>query len=96
MISLRWRHNERDGVSNHRRNECFLNRLFGRRPKKTSKLRVTGLCEGNPPVTGHLRKVPVTRKMFSFGDVIMWPRLNEQNKIGHNDSLVASDNKIVS
>ena len=27
-------------------------RLFRRRSKKTWKLRVTGLCEGNPPVTG--------------------------------------------
>ena len=32
--------------------ECFLNRLFGHRSKKTSKLRVTGLCVGNSPVTG--------------------------------------------
>ena len=32
--------------------DCLLNRLFRRRSKKTSKLRVTGLCEGNPPVTG--------------------------------------------
>ena len=30
----------------------LLNRLFGRRSKKTPKLRVTGLCEGNSPVTG--------------------------------------------
>ena len=28
-----------------------LNRLFRRRPNKTSKLRVTGLCVGNSPVT---------------------------------------------
>ena len=28
------------------------NRLFRRRSKKTSKFRVTGLCEGNSPVTG--------------------------------------------
>ena len=39
-------------VSNHRRLDCLLNRLFGRGSKKTSKLRVTGLCEGNSPVTG--------------------------------------------
>ena len=49
--SLQWRHNEHDGVSNHRRLDCLLNRLFGRRSKKTSKLRVNGLCEGNPSVT---------------------------------------------
>ena len=39
-----WRHNEWDGVSNHRRIGCLLNRLFRRRSKKTSKLLVTGLC----------------------------------------------------
>ena len=50
--TLHWRHNERDGVSNHRRLDGLLNRLFRRRSKKTSKLRVTGLCEGNSPVTG--------------------------------------------
>ena len=49
---LRWRHNGRDGVINHQPHDCLLNRLFRRRPKKTSKLRVTGLCEGNSPVTG--------------------------------------------
>ena len=53
-MTLQWRHNERDGVSNHQRIHCLLNRLFRRRSKKTSKLRVTGLCAGNSPVTGEL------------------------------------------
>ena len=52
VIILQLRHNEREGVSYHRRLDCLRNRLFRRRSKKTSKLRVTGLCEGNPPVTG--------------------------------------------
>ena len=51
-ILLHWRHNQSDGISNHQRLKCLLHRLFRRRSKKTSKLRVTGLCEGNPPVTG--------------------------------------------
>ena len=51
-ISLQWRHNEHNGVSNHQPHDCLLKRLFRRRSKKTSKLRVTGLCEGIPPVTG--------------------------------------------
>ena len=51
-IPLQWRHNERDGVSNHRRRVCLLNCLSRCRSKNTSKLCVTGLCEGNPPVTG--------------------------------------------
>ena len=53
-ISLRWRHNGRDSVSNHQPHDCLLNRLFRRRSKKTPKLRVTGLCVGNSPGTGEL------------------------------------------
>ena len=49
---LQWRHKWRDGVSNHQPHDCLLNRLFKRRSKKTSKLRVTGLCAGNSPGTG--------------------------------------------
>ena len=51
-LTLRWRHNELDGVSDHQPHDCLLNRLFGRRSKKTSKLRVTGLCARNSPGTG--------------------------------------------
>ena len=50
--SLQWRHNEHDSVLNHQSHDCLLNRLFRRRSKKTSKLRVTGLCVGNSPETG--------------------------------------------
>ena len=50
--ALRWRHNGHDGDSNRQPHDCLLNRLFMRRSKKTSKLRVTGLCAGNSPVTG--------------------------------------------
>ena len=49
-----------------------INRLFRRRSKKTSKLRVTGLCIGNSPgLVNSPHKGPVTRKMFPFDDVIM-------------------------
>ena len=41
-----------DGVSNHQPHDCLLNRSFTHRSKKTSKLRVTGLCAGNSPLTG--------------------------------------------
>ena len=52
FVSLQWRHNELDGVSNHQPHDCLLNRLFTHRSKKSSKLRVTGLCVGNSPMTG--------------------------------------------
>ena len=50
--TLQWRHNGHDSVTNHQPRDCLLNRLFRRRSKKTSKLRVTGLCAGNSPGTG--------------------------------------------
>ena len=49
--SLQWCHNGHGGVSNHQPNHCLFNRLFTRRSTKISKLRVTGLCEGNSPLT---------------------------------------------
>ena len=74
--SLHWRHNDHDGVSNHQPHGCLLNRLFRRRSKKISKLRVTGLCEGSSPgPVNSPHKWPVTRKMFPFDDVIMDPSL---------------------
>ena len=50
--SLQWHYNECNSISNHQRLDCLLNRLFRRRSKKTWKLCVTGLCEGNSLVTG--------------------------------------------
>ena len=88
--TLHWRHNDHDSVSNHQPHGCLLNRLFRRRSKETSKLRVTGLCVGNSPgPVNSPHKGPVTRKMFPFDDVIMnvtdmtWLRLT-------NDSILYS------
>ena len=50
--ALQWHHNGRGGISTHQYHHCLLNRLFRCRSKITSKLRVTGLCAGNSPVTG--------------------------------------------
>ena len=71
--TLYWRHSDHGGVSNHQPHGCLLNRLFRRRSKKTSKLRVAGLCAGNSPwPVKSPHKGPVTRKMFPFDDVIMF------------------------
>ena len=67
--SLQWRHNERDGVSNHTPHDCSLNRLFRRRSKKASKLRVTGLCADNSPVTGEF---PAQRASNAENISIWW------------------------
>ena len=52
LVTLQWRHNGRDSVSNHQPHDSLLNRLLRRKSKKTSKLRVTGLCAGNSPIIG--------------------------------------------
>ena len=49
-ITLQWRRNGRDSVSNHQPRDCLL-RLFRRRSNKTSKFCVTGLCAGKSPGT---------------------------------------------
>ena len=61
-----WRHNGHDGVSNHQPHDCLLNRLFRRRSKKTSKLRVTDLCAGNSPGT--------TQRASNAENVSIWWR----------------------
>ena len=65
IFSLQWRHIERNGVSDHRRPDCLLNRLFRCKSKKTTTLRVTALCDGNLPMTGGCSS-QITRKMFPF------------------------------
>ena len=71
--TLLWRHNGLDGVSNRQRQHCFLNRLFRRRSKKTWKLRVTGRCVGNSPVTGEF-----PAQMASYAEnVSIWWRHHE-------------------
>ena len=67
--SLRWRHNEPDGVSNHLRINCLLNRLFRLRSKKTSMLRLAGLCKVNSPVTGEF---PAPRASNAENVSIWW------------------------
>ena len=74
IMPLHWRHNERDGVSNHRRLDYLLNRLFrGRKHQRkhqsfVSLAFVRGIHRW-PVNSPH--KGPVTRKMFPFDDVII-------------------------
>ena len=75
LITLRWRHNEHDGISNHQPHDCLLNRLFRRRSKKTSKLRVTGLCEGNSPVTGEFP----SQRASDAENVSIWWRHHDES-----------------
>ena len=49
--------------------DCLLNHLFRCRSKRISKLRVTGLCAGNSPVTGEF---PTQRASNGENDSIWW------------------------
>ena len=91
-LSLQWRHNECDGVSNYQPLDYLLNRLFRRRSKKTSKLRVTGLCAGNSPVTGEF---PAQRASNAENVFIWWRHHVEVhlNALCHNCEMT-SRNKL--
>ena len=74
--SLQWRHNERDGVFSHWRLDCLLNHLFRLIWKKTSKLHVTGLCEGNSPVN-YPHKGASNAENVPFDNVVMTKVMHE-------------------
>ena len=80
--ALQWRYNGRGGVSNHQPHDCLLNRLFGRRSKKTPKLLVTGLCEGNSPGTGEFP----TQMTSNAENVSIWWRHHELDMFLHTYS----------
>ena len=77
IITLRWRQNDHAGVSDHQPHRCLLNRLFGRKSKKTSKLRVTGLCAGNSQGTGEF---PAQMASYAENVSIWWRHHESQSK----------------
>ena len=67
-----WRHNERDGMSNHRRLHCFSTVSSGAVQRKHQKSESLGFVRGmHRWSVKSPHKRPVTRKTFPFGDVIM-------------------------
>ena len=80
QLSLQWRHNGHDSVSNHQPHDCLLNRLFRCGSKKTSKLCVTGICAGNSPVTGEF---PAQRSS-NAENVSIWWRHHDAGTGSHN------------
>ena len=76
-LALRWRHNERDGISNHRCLDCLLYRLFRRSSQKyqsSASLAFERAIQRWPVDSPH--KGLATRKMFPFENVIMaWPQI---------------------
>ena len=65
-------HNERNVVSNHHPLICLFNRLFRCGSRKTSKLRVTGLCEENTLVTVEFS----AQRVSNAENVFIWGRLH--------------------
>ena len=80
-LALRWRHNDHAGVSNHQPHGCLLNRLFRRKSKKTSKLRVTGLCAGNSPGTGEF---PAQMASYAENISIWWRHHEGMDELLHH------------
>ena len=80
--SLPWRHNGRDGVSNHQLLDGLLNRLFKAQIKEHIKAQRHWPLWGDSPVTGEIPHIgPVTRKMFPFDDVIMYISYGECSSV---------------
>ena len=78
-----WCHNECNGISNHWHLNCLLKFLFKQGSKKTSKLQVTGLYEGNPPVTGGFPSQRASNwKILPFDDV-MFPYVCSNSVMSH-------------
>ena len=71
-IAIRWRHNQRYDVLNHRRPDCLFNRLLGADQRKhqstASLVLVSGIYRWTVDSS---HKGPVTQKMIPFDDVIM-------------------------
>ena len=58
----------------------IVDRLFGRRSKKPSKLRVTGLCVGNSPVTSEFP----AQMASNAENVSIWWRHHDPTMIQNN------------
>ena len=61
-------------MASRRRLHCLLNCWFRRTSKKTSKLRVTGLCGGNSPMTGEFS----AQRASNAANVSIWWRHHGQ------------------
>ena len=95
LPALQWRRYRHQGVSNRQCLGCLLNRLFRLRSKKTSKLRVIGLCEENSPVTGEFP----ARRASNAQNVSIWWRHHDKQPLNHpphNVFMIQSQRKCIS
>ena len=107
-LSLQWRYNERDGISNHQPHNCLFNRFFRRRAKKISRHCITVLWAGNSPVTGefpaqrasNVESVSIWWRHHVTGQFYPYPlgitslaRGNHMVSIGSGNGLVLNSTK---
>ena len=78
-LSQRLRHNVRDGILNHQSHDCLRNRLFRCTSKKSSKLRVTGLCAENSLAIGEFP----AQMAITAENVSIWWRQHVGLKCNH-------------
>ena len=85
QLSLQWRHNERNVVSNHQPHDCLLNRLFKAQAEEITQPIIQGADRRKHQSSASLAfvsgihrwpvnspyKGPVTQKKLPFDDVIM-------------------------
>ena len=90
ICTLLLRHNGCGSISNHQPHDCLLNHFSRRRSKKTSKLRVTGLCAGNSPVTGEFP----AQMASNAENASIWWRHHDYNDYGSShrkDSIIGKN-----
>ena len=80
QVSLQWRHHERDSVSNHQPHDCLLivymivySDADQRKHENSESLAFMRGIHRGPVNSPH--KLPVTRKMLPFDEVIMFCQL---------------------
>ena len=74
-LALQWCHYKCVRVSNHQPHHFLLICLLKAQIKKTSKLRITGLCAGNSPGTGEFP----AQRASNAENVFIWWRHHETN-----------------
>ena len=68
ILSLQWRHNERDGIWNHQPHDCLLNRLFEAQFKENTK------APRHWPLRGEFTGEFPAQRVSNAGNVSIWWR----------------------
>ena len=91
LCTLQWRHHGQIGVPNHQPHDCLLNRLFRRRAKKTSNLRVKSSQVKKFYCNKILNIHGITQRLKPIGFICLihaWPQLHCNHLIVVTTGLV--------